>query len=504
MARSPAETPLMRQYLDLKEKHPDALLFFRCGDFYEMFFEDAVIAARALDLVLTSRDKGKEDSVPMCGVPYHAARGYLARLTELGHKVAVCEQMEDPKLAKGLVKREIVRVITPGVVLDDDVLDPKLPRYLAALVPADRAGSRAKSDDILVGLAYLDATTGELYATELPASALLDELVRVSPREVLVEASLLAKDQGALALLRQRYRSAWNPAPVPAADSAARELVDLGAAALGDRVLALRAAATVVAYAKATQPIGTLPITKLVGYDASDAVVLDETAIANLELVETIIGRRTQGSLLDVIDQTVTAPGGRRLRRWLLYPLVDVAHIRRRQDAVGWLVERPALTEQVRKSLSKIADLERLAGKATLGVATPRDLGRLRDALLQLPDLVELVRSGATKLDPLPDLLDLRAATDPALPGLAARLGRALVEEPPYVLKDGGVRHGTPLASRGVPGETGHLSCRAVFGTWGSFPDDARASHCPFVLTSFTGWSSKRCPGIGFLSRGDR
>ncbi|HEY5921077.1 MAG TPA: DNA mismatch repair protein MutS, partial [Kofleriaceae bacterium] len=449
MARSPAETPLMRQYLDLKEKHPDALLFFRCGDFYEMFFEDAVIAARALDLVLTSRDKGKEDSVPMCGVPYHAARGYLAKLTELGHKVAVCEQMEDPKLAKGLVKREIVRVITPGVVLDDDVLDPKLPRYLAALVPSDRAkngaraaapNGRARSDDLPIGLAYLDATTGDLYATEVPCSAVIDELIRVAPREVLVDAALLGDDKHSVAALRQRYRVPWNPAPVPASDVAARELKLLvGEASFAERPLALRAAATVVAYAKATQPIGTLPITKLVGYDPSDAVVLDETAIANLELVETIIGRRTQGSLLDVIDQTVTAPGGRRLRRWLLYPLVDVAQIRRRQDAVGWLVERPALTEQIRRALGKIADLERLAGKATLGVATPRDLGRLRDALVQLPELVELVRSGATKLDPLPELLDLRAAADRTLPALATRLGKALVDEPPYVLKDGGV-----------------------------------------------------------------
>ena len=482
----------MRQYLDLKEKHPDALLFFRCGDFYEMFFEDAVIAARALDLVLTSRDKGKEDSVPMCGVPYHAARGYLAKLTELGHKVAVCEQMEDPKLAKGLVKREIVRVITPGVVLDDDVLDPKLPRYLAALVPGERArgsngsssrsssstasghdprgslgsnaslgqahdprgssgsngslgpthdprGSRASSDDMLVGLAYLDATTGELYATELPASAVIDELIRVAPREVIADPSLLAAERSPLTSIRARYRVAWNPAPVPTTTEANNQLRELGANALDERPLALRAAGAVVAYAKATQPIGALPITKLVGYEPGDAVVLDETAIANLELVETLIGRRREGSLLDVIDQTVTAPGGRLLRRWMLYPLVDVAAIRRRQDAVGWLVERPALTEQVRRALGKIADLERLAGKATLGVATPRDLGRLRDALLQLPDLVELVRSGATKLDPLPALLDLRAAADVALPGLAARLGRALVDEPPYVLKDGGV-----------------------------------------------------------------
>jgi DNA mismatch repair protein MutS len=518
----------MRQYLDLKEQHPDALLFFRCGDFYEMFFEDAVTAARALDLVLTSRDKGKEDSVPMCGVPYHAARGYLARLTEMGHKVAVCEQMEDPKLAKGLVKREVVRVITPGVVLDDEVLDPKLPRYLAALVPT----GKGRDTDAPTGLAYLDVTTGELYATELPHNTVLDELIRVAPREVLADGALLGKDTGPLSILKMRYRVPWNPAAIPSADearaqlrallapsaemaardaaardaafavfardaggrgmagsgrgfvaAAAREAArdsatsssvtieasDLAAreeaarratASLDERPLALRAAATVIAYAKATQPAGTLPITALVGYDPADAVVLDETAIANLELTETLIGRRTEGSLLHVIDETVTAPGARLLRRWLLYPLLDVAQIRRRQDAVAWLVERPALTEQIRRALSRVADLERLAGKATLGVATPRDLGRLRDALCQLPDLVALVRSGALGrtndaqtsapkkskrpsaedvLDPVPALLDLQRASEPALAELAARLVDALVDDPPYLLKDGSV-----------------------------------------------------------------
>lgn len=441
----------MRQYLDLKEKHPDALLFFRCGDFYEMFFEDAVIAAGALDLTLTSRDKGKEDSVPMCGVPYHAARGYLARLTELGHKVAVCEQMEDPKLAKGLVKREVVRVITPGIVLDDEILDPKLPRYLAAVVPASPAkpaslhsgpvapGSRDTA--AMVGLAYLDATTGELYATELAASTVIDELIRVGPREILAEQSLLTKDHGLIAQLRTRYRVPWNAAPIPTVEAAKSELGKLLVGELD--ALAMRAAGAVLAYARATQPTGTLPITEVKAYDPQDAVVLDETAIANLELCETLIGRKREGSLLEVIDQTVTAPGARMLRRWLLYPLVDVAQIRRRQDAVGWLVERPALLEQLRKALGKIADLERLAGKATLGVATPRDLGRLRDALAQLPELITLVRKGATKpeatIAPLPELLDLRAAADESLVTLQARLAKALVDEPPYLLKDGGV-----------------------------------------------------------------
>ena len=427
----------MRQYLDIKEQHPDCILLFRLGDFYEMFFEDAVLAARLLDLTLTTRDKGKEDAVPMCGVPHHAVRGYIAKLTELGYKVVICEQVEDPKLAKGLVKREVVRIVTPGVVLDDDVLDPKLPRYVGALVPS----GKARDPGAAVGLAYLDATTGELRATELPASAVVDELVRIAPREV------LADDLERCAAFRARYRAAWNVAPVPPLDDARRELRALQLEGEADAPLAMRAAAAVVAYARATQPAGALPLTRLVVYRAGDAVVLDEAAIAHLELVETLIGRRRAGSLLDVIDQTVTAPGGRLLRRWLLYPLVEVAPIRRRQDAIAWLVERPALTEQLRRALSRIADLERLAGKATLGVATPKDLGRLRDALAQLPDLLALVRSGGSELDPLPALLSdgpgtgdasLAAAADPALPALAARLATALVDDPPHQIKEGG------------------------------------------------------------------
>jgi len=418
----------MRQYLDVKERHADALVFFRLGDFYEMFFDDAVVGARLLDLTLTSRDKNKDDGVPMCGVPHHAARLYIAKLTELGRKVVLCEQTEDPKLAKGLVKREVVRIITPGVVLDDDVLDPKLPRYLAALVPTkDR-----------VGLAYLDATTGELCATELAPSAVIDELVRVAPREVLAAAAHLG-EAGPLATIRARYRAPWNPAEIPSEADARAELGPIVPATSDDHALAIRAAATVIAYARATQPTGALPVVRLQLYAPGDTVVLDEAAIANLELTETLIGRRKEGSLLDVIDDTATAPGGRLLRRWLLYPLIDVPQIRRRQDAVAWLVERPALCETIRRALSRVADLERLAGKAMLGVATPRDLGRLRDALLGLPELIELVRSGQDKLGELPAALDLVACAHEALPVLAARLARALVDEPPSLLKDGQV-----------------------------------------------------------------
>jgi len=428
----------MRQFLEIKERHGDAILLFRCGDFYEMFFEDAVVASKALDLTLTSRDKGKEDGVPMAGVPYHAVRGYIAKLTEQGFKIAICEQMEDPKLAKGLVKREVVRIVTPGIVLDDDVLDAKKPRYVAALVPGKDA----------CGLAYLDATTGELCATELPPAHVVDELVRVGPTEVLVAPELLGESVKAqqLATVRARHKAVWNPAPIPSEVDARRELGSIvivePTVALAHRDLAIRAAGAVVAYARATQPTGVLPIARLQLYRPGDSVVLDEAAIANLELTETLIGRRKEGSLLSVIDETATAPGGRLVRRWLLYPLVDVAQIRRRQDAVGWLVERPALTAEIRRALERLGDLERLAGKATLGVATPRDLGRLRDTLRALPALVDHVRSGKDKLSPLPELLDLAACTVPALPAMADRLSRALVDDPP-ALMDG--KHGPAI-----------------------------------------------------------
>ena len=435
----------MRQYLDLKEQHPDALLFFRCGDFYEMFFEDAVIAARALDLTLTSRDKGREDAIPMCGVPHHAARGYLARLTELGHKVVVVEQTEDPRQARGLVRREVVQIVTPGVVIDDEVLEPKRARYLAAAVPGGRGGG--------FGLAHIDASTGELRATCVAdLESLAGELARIAPRELIAaERDLAAK--GALGELRERMTGcALSPVEPAAPDEADELLAELavdagGELAAAELALARRAAATCVAYARATQPVGTLPLTRLQLYRIGDAVVLDETAIVNLELLETILpgapgqaGRdRRAGSLLSVIDETVTAPGGRLLRKWLLYPLVAIAPIRRRQDAVEFLVDSQVARERVRRELGHIHDLERLAGRASLGVATPRDLGQLRASLGRLPALAEELRAGARPGGEMPELLRLDPALIAQAAELEAELARALVDAPPPTLKDGGV-----------------------------------------------------------------
>ncbi len=434
----------MRQFLDIKERHPDAIVFFRLGDFYEMFFDDAVVASGLLDLTLTTRDKGKPDAIPMCGVPHHAARNYVARLTELGHKVAICEQVEDPKLAKGLVRREVVRVVTPGVVVDEESLDPRAARYLAAVAVGTGAGAA-------VGLGYLDVTTGEFRATELPTvAAAADELARVGPREVLAEAAALA-DDGAAAGLR-RYRATWTPVVLPdraaavAALSAALADVPDGAAS----PLAVRAAAAVLAYARATQPAGALPVARLALYDPAATVVLDEAAIANLELTQTLIGGRRDGSLLAVLDDTTTAPGARLLRRWLLYPLTDVAAIRRRLDAVEWLLLRPDLRRALRSTLRGVADLERLAGKATLGVAQPRDLGRVRDSLILVPELATLLHQAVgpasgpgAVIDGVPTRLDLATVATPALATLAAALAVALVDEPPALAKDGGfVRDG--------------------------------------------------------------
>jgi DNA mismatch repair protein MutS len=423
------DTPLMRQYLEVKDRYPDCVVFFRLGDFYEMFFDDAVVVARALDLTLTSRDKGKENPVPMCGVPHHSARHYLAKLVDRGFKVAICEQVEDPRSARGIVKREVVRVVTPGVVLDEEQLDPKTARYLAAVV--------AEGDT--AGIAHLDVTTGEFAATELAVADVIDELARLEPREVLLGGIDPAR-------LRARVPAAYVGLPPEAPDDPRRAREFL-ATALGHKValadgvgpLAACAGAAVVSYARATQPRGTLPLTRLAPYRASEHLILDESTRANLELFQTLQGQRKQGSLLGVLDETRTSMGGRLLRRWLGAPLTDVGAIRRRHDAVGWLVEHAAARAELRAALAEVYDLERLAGRATLGVATPRDLAALARSLERLGPMrarleAELVGTAEGHLAH-PELLD--GGGDPCA-DVAGEVRRVLVDDPPAQWKDGG------------------------------------------------------------------
>jgi DNA mismatch repair protein MutS len=422
-----SDTPLMRQYLEVKDQHPDCIVFFRLGDFYEMFFDDAVVVARALDLTLTSRDKGKENPVPMCGVPHHSSRHYLAKLIEHGFKVAIVEQMEDPKSARGIVKREVVRIVTPGTIIDDDQLDPKAAQYLAAaLVEEDRAG-----------VAYLDVTTGEFAASELPSLELIDELARLAPREILYDGFDAAP-------LRARLSAAWTVPPTVPGDS--RRFLE---EALGHPLsngpgegltsLALRAGAAVLTYARQTQPKGALPLTRLKPYRPADHLVLDESTRANLELFATLQGGHKRGSLLHVLDETRTSMGGRLLRRWMAAPLTDVAQIRRRLDAVAWLVEHATVRTELRAELAEIYDLERLAGRATLGVASPRDLAFLARSLSRLPGLraglaAALVASAEGRLDH-PELLELG---EDLCGDVAGDISRVLVDDPPAQWKEGG------------------------------------------------------------------
>jgi DNA mismatch repair protein MutS len=428
----------MRQYLDVKARYPDAIVFFRLGDFYEMFYEDAVYVAKALGLTLTTRDKGKEDPVPMCGVPHHAVRAYLAKLTDLGHRVALCEQLEDPKLARGIVKRDVIRVVTPGVNLDEESLDPRVPSFVAAVAGDARRG---------YGLAFLDVTTGDFHATEAPTTdALVDELARADPRELVLGRG--SADGDLAALLRRAYpRVPQALAPADEAAGPAAAVVALRATLRGafdERLperapLAVAAAARVLDYARATQPGAPLPVTRLEVYARADYLVLDEQARAHLELTESLQDRKRAGSLIDVIDETRSAMGGRLLRRWLLFPLVDVAAIRRRQDAVERLVGAHAARDRARKLLSEIADLERLVGRARLGVATPRDLSVLGRSLARLPELVAALDDA--RAGELPgaaaDDDHLRLGDD-----LGAELGelltRTLRADAPALTKDGG------------------------------------------------------------------
>jgi DNA mismatch repair protein MutS len=423
---------LMRQYQEVKARHPDAILFFRLGDFYEMFQEDAVLVARLLSLTLTTRDKGKEDPVPMCGVPAHAVRGYLQKLTDLGHRVAVCEQLEDPRTVKGIVKRDVVRVVTPGVILEEDSLDPRAPNYVAAVVAGGREG---------FGLSFVDVTTGDFQATEAAsAEALLDEIARVGPKEMLVSRD----DRDLAAILRRAYPRLVQT-PVSAGDEPPprKTLAAMASGAaleelLTGRPLAARAAARALAYLQRTQLAAPLPISKLELFERADFLVVDEQARAHLELTETMSDGRREGSLLAALDTTRTSMGARMLRRWMLFPLREVAPIRRRQDAVERLVARPSVREQIRKILGELADVERLASRARLGVASPRDLVALGRTLARLPELGTTLRAASEDLPVTVPEEDLLGLGEDLGADVETSIVAVLREDAPAATKEGG------------------------------------------------------------------
>ncbi|MDI3289913.1 DNA mismatch repair protein MutS [Polyangium sp. 15x6] len=424
-------TPVMRQYEEAKAAHPDAILFFRMGDFYEMFREDAVIAARLLDITLTSRNKGNPDEEPMAGVPHHAAHGYVARLLAFGHKVAICEQMADPATVKGIVPRQVVRVITPGLVTDTDQLDARANHYLVAV---DSESGNAER-----GIALLDLSTGELSAGTIPdLASLLAELARCDPREVLVGGGLDpdVKKGAGLAAPRAVLR---DDEPLDDGDVAATIDASVAEPIAAEAASTLplagrRAAARALRFAHKCTPGSPLPVRRIAPYDPTGAMRIDETAQAHLELVRGADGSR-KGTLLETVDATVTPAGARLLRRRLLAPLLDVASIRRRLDEVQAFVENPRARGELREALGRVGDLERLSVRAVLREATPKDLGALRDGLLAAPAAVAATRS---IVDTDGETRELFGAEVDTLPEIAAKLAAALVDRPPALAREGG------------------------------------------------------------------
>ncbi|MBX3209398.1 MAG: DNA mismatch repair protein MutS [Labilithrix sp.] len=453
-----ADTPVMRQFLAAKAAYPDAILFFRLGDFYELFFDDAVVAAKICDLTLTSRNKSADDPIPMCGAPYHAASGYIQKLLDAGHKVAICEQMADPATVKGIVPREVVRVATPALAYDDAGLDSRKNLFLM--------GVELHGQLDRVGVAVLDFSTGELLACEAESGeAALSEIVRLDPREV-----LLGLGAGALgtdlrtALPRAAVREETSALEVDDAIAVLDSVLGAGHARKAcTSDLALRAAARCVALAKACEPGKKLPIARLAEYPLGDTLVLDDATQRHLELVRTMDGE-TKGSLLDQIDATKTSPGARLLRRRLLAPRTRVGEIRRRLDGVELFVTQPGLRADVRARLARVADVERLAMKLAVDRVGPRELAQLRASLAELPAIDAALAAcpdpmtrEALEIPPDPAAGEVSARDGAATKGAKGRsrpaaarfidrcedlhavLARALVEEPPVRASEGGV-----------------------------------------------------------------
>ncbi|GIW98719.1 MAG: DNA mismatch repair protein MutS [Pirellulaceae bacterium] len=425
-----ATSPMMRQYEEAKAACGDALLLFRMGDFYELFHEDAKICARILGLTLTSRDKG-ENPIPMAGFPHHQLEGYLAKLIRMGYRVAVCDQVEDPKQAKGIVRREVTRIVTPGTLTDDALLDPLQPNLLVAVFSpeVEKAASQ-------VGLAWAELSTGRFAATSVPRSKVLDELARLEPSEVLIRDDDGLLSPGEDAAWAVTLRPVWEFSPEEARRSlcqhfGVRSLEGMGWDEQTD-VAAIGAAGAVLAYLQETQKTSLGHLQPPVPWRSGHTLEIDAATRRSLELTHTIRDRDRSGSLLSVLDQTCTSMGARLLADWLASPLVDVAAIQARHAAVGELVGDDRLRARLRAALESVYDLQRLLGRVATGRASPRDLRQIGLSLQKLPDLKDLVTAcHAPMWQQLADQLD-------PCPDLAETLLRALSDDCPLHLREGG------------------------------------------------------------------
>src|SRR5215210_2857263 len=436
-------TPMLRQYLEMKAAHADAVLMYRMGDFYEMFFEDARRAAPILEVQLTARQKGSENETPMCGVPYHALDSYLGKLLAAGLKVAICDQVEDPAHAKGLVRREVTRVVTPGTVSDPELLEGKEDNLLAALVWDGEAG----------GGAFLDLSTGSFFVRRWSATEEgIEDLALLRPREILFHGARGADGfPGEIVDWAERECACrtvlaedrlFDPKRAGALLLRQFETSTLRGFGLEDGEPVVRAAAAALAYAQETQRSELAHVRGLAVQEARDRMILDASTLSNLEVfrgqrAELGGGPRRRGTLLAVLDRTVTAPGGRTLREWLRRPLVDPEAIAERHRAVGALAADNARRDRLRERLSRVGDPERLLTRAVLGTMTPREAAALRDGLSEVPAALAILAEIETTGADAPLLAQL--ATTDALAGLHAELARMLEEAPAPAIQEGGV-----------------------------------------------------------------
>ena len=424
-------TPMMKQYMQTKEEYKDCILFYRLGDFYEMFFDDALTASKELEITLTGKNCGLEERAPMCGIPYHAVDSYLNRLVSKGYKVAICEQVEDPKTAKGIVKREVIRVVTPGTNLDTQGLDETKNNYIMCIVyMADR-----------YGLSIADVTTGEYLVTELDSQTkLLDELYKFMPSEIVCNEAFYMSGMDLDDLKNRLHMAIYSLEAWYFDDALCREtlqehfkVASLEGIGLSDYECGMIASGALLKYLEETQKNSLSHMSRLTRYATGNYMVLDSATRRNLELVETLREKQKRGSLLWVLDKTKTAMGARTLRKYVEQPLIDKESIVKRLDAVAELKDNAICREEIREYLNPVYDLERLVGKITYQSANPRDLIAFQSSLSMLPSVKcilkdmesDLLKEIYEELDPLEELCDL--------------VGRAIQEEPPLAMKEGGI-----------------------------------------------------------------
>jgi len=428
-------SPMMQKYLETKEQYQDCVLFYRLGDFYEMFFDDAIKVSRELELTLTGKDCGLEERAPMCGIPHHAAETYIARLIAKGYKVAICEQLEDPKTTKGIVKRGVIKIVTPGTVVESNMLEEKKNNYIMAIYKTG----------IYFGIAVSDISTGEFYASQIKETnnfaLLLDEISRFAPSEIIIN-KMMADSTEELSKIKTRFPASYissfkdeffkDDAEITKLRFNLQDVKGNVITEFEDKLLAIAAINALTEYLTQTQMTSLDHINKITIYSISRYMSLDINARRNLEITEKMRDKSKKGTLLWVLDKTSTSMGGRLLRRWLNDPLIDITEINRRLDGVKELKDDIMLRGDIVENLKKVYDIERLAGKMAYGNGTPRDMITLKNSLNKLPDVkTVLLKCQSTLLKELYENLD-------ELQDIHELVDKSIVDDPPMVTKDGG------------------------------------------------------------------